>query len=221
MPAYKAPLTTVDNWSDNPVYKALIDKIKERANLQTAMGEIGAAGELPGPAGFVINPENAFILSNVLKSMLKGKSTPSEIAKTYLSIKYPKLFSKLGRFQTSKEGELGGDYMRSAYQPDRVIRISSTMPDPVMAIETGGHELSHLIHDVRNTPLPPYIPQRVQVGWGQSHASLEQYAKYFNQPAEVLARRGGKTVQDTFMKLLDVLNTSRTPKTAREILGLE
>jgi len=59
MPAYKAPLTTVDNWSDNPVYKALIDKIKERANLQTAMGEIGAAGELPGPAGFTLtNPKN-------------------------------------------------------------------------------------------------------------------------------------------------------------------
>lgn len=192
---YNAQLKTQDPW-----YMHVIKSMMSDPGL-SPMG-LGVVAGSPGG--------NALV-KQLIDQIVSEKLSPNEAAARFVSMKYPGLMSKVpgGVISSSlPEGNLGNMI------PEDIAPLSkrSIQFDPMQhrnpgdVAETVGHELTHGGIQMERSPQmleqykqPPSsistkdpIPPNVQ----------KQWEDYWNQPAEVNARKGGKTVKTTLMQFL-------------------
>ncbi len=138
-------------------------------------------------AGMVLNSKNAEVIKNAIMGLRKDAS-PLEIATRFVSTKYPRLSglaNQIVRNLDTTTGSLG-----SFDQGSKTINIfKDSEQDLPNLVNTIGHELTHAAQ-FKRTPgiFNNYVMPEVS------------HDLYSNQPAEILAKQGGSTAENSLRK---------------------
>jgi hypothetical protein len=159
-------------------------------------------GLSPMGLGFVVGSPGGEELASKLMAT-KGIRTAHDAVMKYMALKYPKLMSAItGGFTETFEPT---SRVASYLPEEKAIEMNVLQyGDPMKTAESIGHELTHGgIQAVRTPEMigKNYIKPPRSIG---TPRGLARYDAYYNQPAEVNARRGGATAAKTLRKYIEV-----------------